>query len=36
VIAAGTPLTYDLVGADRAAKMSETTTAILGELERGL
>jgi 3-isopropylmalate dehydrogenase len=36
VLSAGSPLTYDLVGNERAAKMSETTAAILGELERVL
>lgn len=33
VLAAGKPLTYDLVGSDAAAKMSEVTTAILDALE---
>lgn len=36
VLAAGTPLTYDLVGTERAAKMSETTGAILTELDARL
>ncbi|MBE7478613.1 MAG: isocitrate/isopropylmalate dehydrogenase family protein [Polyangiaceae bacterium] len=35
VIAAGAPLTYDLSGSERAAKMSEVTTAILGQLDAG-
>ena len=33
VIKAGAPLTYDLVGAEHAAKMSEVTTAILAQLD---
>jgi 3-isopropylmalate dehydrogenase len=33
VVAKGTTLTYDLVGTDKAAKMSAVTTAILDELE---
>lgn len=33
VLTAGKTLTYDLVGTERAAKMSETTDAILKELE---
>jgi isocitrate/isopropylmalate dehydrogenase len=33
VLKAGAPLTYDLAGAERAAKMSEVTTAIIAELE---
>ncbi|MEZ4220595.1 MAG: isocitrate/isopropylmalate dehydrogenase family protein [Polyangiaceae bacterium] len=33
VLREGTPLTYDLVGNDRAAKMSECTTAILKALD---
>ena len=32
VLAAGKPLTYDLVGNESAAKMSEVTTAILDAL----
>jgi 3-isopropylmalate dehydrogenase len=32
VLADGKPLTYDLVGNERAAKMSEVTTAILAAL----
>jgi 3-isopropylmalate dehydrogenase len=33
VVAKGTTLTYDLVGSDKAVKMSAVTTAILDELE---
>ncbi len=33
VLKKGTPLTYDLVGEQKAAKMSEVTTAILAELK---
>jgi isocitrate/isopropylmalate dehydrogenase len=33
VLVAGAPLTYDLVGVERAAKMSETTSAILSEVD---
>ncbi len=33
VLAAGKPLTYDLVGNERAAKMSEVTTAILDAMD---
>ena len=36
VIAAGAPLTYDLVGLERAAKMSEVTGAIVEQLARQL
>ena len=36
VVATGKSLTYDLVGADRAAKMSETTSAILAEIDAQL
>ena len=36
VIKAGAPLTYDLVGNERAAKMSEVTTAVVAELDRAL
>jgi isocitrate/isopropylmalate dehydrogenase len=36
VLRNGSPLTYDLVGLERAAKMSECTTAILNELDRQL
>jgi 3-isopropylmalate dehydrogenase len=34
VLAAGRTLTYDLVGEEHAAKMSEVTSAVLGDLER--
>jgi len=34
VLARGEPLTYDLVGEERAAKMSQVADAILKELER--
>ncbi len=36
VLAEGKTLTYDLVGTERAAKMSEVTTAILAALDREL
>ena len=35
VVKRGTPLTYDLVGEEKAAKMSEVTSAILKELDAG-
>lgn len=34
VVKAGAPLTYDLVGNEKAAKMSEVTTAVVAELDR--
>jgi isocitrate/isopropylmalate dehydrogenase len=33
VLAAGQPLTYDIVGTEKGAKASQVTTAILGELD---
>ncbi len=36
VLRGGTALSYDLVGVERAAKMSQVTTAILSELESSL
>ncbi len=36
VLAAGAPLTYDLVGEERAAPMSEVARAIVGELKKRL
>jgi 3-isopropylmalate dehydrogenase len=36
VLRRGAPLTYDLVGEERARKMSEVTTAVLAELEARL
>jgi 3-isopropylmalate dehydrogenase len=35
VVRRGSPLTYDLVGEERASKMSEVTAAVLKELEAG-
>jgi isocitrate/isopropylmalate dehydrogenase len=36
VLARGAPLTYDLVGSERAASTSAVTTAVLAELEQQL